>query len=177
MDHLSSSYHKKFYLLCEECNCLNEQSVSVFFNNVEFGKDFYMEFTNEYWCKHCQKPTFQFDVEPGIAKSVRLLRLHGFKTKFSCEGHGQIENASCPYICFEKRELPKKFESILDAYGWKVDKGFEVINDNNLMRICVKGIPDKKYAEKEEWEKVHSEYYKEADEKLFKALLEIFIEE
>ena len=169
MIHLNFNYHKKFCLLCEECNCLSDQSVSVFFDNVEFERNFYMEFTNEYWCKHCQKLTMQFDVEPGIAKSVRLLRLHGFETRFSCEGHDNGEESSDPYICFVKKELPENFEKIINANGWKIDRGFEEINDDNLMRMCAV-LP-------EEYDKNLNEYFENADKSLFKALLEIFIEE
>ena len=169
MNHLNFNYHKKFCLLCEECNCLSEQSVSVFFDNVEFERDFYMEFSNEYWCKQCEKPTIQFDVEPGIAKSVRLLRLHGFETRFSCEGHTNGEEVlSNPYICFVKRELPENFETILNAHRWKIDKEFEEVNDDNLMRICAI-LPDD--------DNDLNKYIEEADKNLFKTLLEIFIEE
>ena len=178
MNHLNFNYHKKFCLLCEECNCLTNQSVSVFFDNVEFERNFYMEFSNEYYCKQCGKVTTQFDVEPGIAKSVRLLRLHGFETKFSCEGHGNGEESSEPYICFVKKELPENFERIINAHGWKIDKGFEEVNDDNLMRISIFDPENKgSIIGEQEFNSFLNDYFEKANKELFKALLEVFIEE
>ena len=177
------NYHKKFNLICEKCNCISEHSVSVFYDNIEVAKDFYMEFTNEYYCKNCNEVTFQFDVEPRIAKSVRLLRLHGYDTRFSCEGHSKLindkgklsHNTSFPYICFVEKELPDNFERIINNYGWKLER--HILDDENILRLGYTYYFEGDESDVEEYVNKHNEKFIEADKKLFRALLEAFIEE
>lgn len=181
---MGNNYYKKFSLLCEECNCLSDQSVSMFYDGAELAPDFYEEFTNYYYCKNCGKFTFQFDIERNIAMSVRLLRIHGYNTRFSCEGHSKaifrenkyLHNTSYPYICFDaNKELPERFEEILNMHDWEIKKFNSDqwrISDNSV-EFC-----------DEEFDKDPQNYvdclnkaFKLQDEKLFKALLEIFINE
>lgn len=101
MQSITQNYFKKFTLMCDECKSLSEQSVSMFFDNVELAPDFHLELSDEYYCKTCGKITFQYDIDTNIAKAVRLLNLHGFKTKFSCQGHNKKFYPSTPYIRFD----------------------------------------------------------------------------
>lgn len=184
MKNITYNYHKKFCLLCEECNCLTEQSASVFFEGAEIPPDFYKEFTNEYYCKNCGKFTCQFDIERNISKSVRLLRLHGYETRYSCEGHSKLiftkneytHDTSYPYICFkDNKDLPDRFLDLVYSYGWKMEKfnnGLWRLSDNTI------DFDDEKFKENpQEYVECLNKAFKSQDKRLFKALLEVFIEE
>lgn len=175
---MTTNYHKKFCLLCNKCNCLSDQSVSVFYNNAETSKDFYMEFSNDYYCKICKEITYQFDIEPGIAKSVRLLRIHGYDTVYSCEGHSKViyengtytHDTSYPYICFMEKELPKCTKQILKAHGWNIN----TLND--VMLRLYYTMDEYETSNIQEYVNYHNDKFAEADKELFNALLEIFID-
>ena len=81
---VNHNFHKKFSLMCSECLCLSEHSISMFFDKAELSPDFNVDMTNEYYCNYCNNMTLQYDIDSNIAKVVRLLNLHGFKTYYSC---------------------------------------------------------------------------------------------
>lgn len=173
MKDIVQNYTKKFCLMCDECKSLSDNSVSVFFNDSELAPGFYMELTNEYYCKVCGKATFQYDIDPNIAKSVRLLNLHGFKTNFSCQGHDRGELSSIPYIRFEDIDFllyiksnPDKEKMIKNA-GWKVE-----VDIQDIDTFCKRNVTDLRYNLEEETD----ESYKLACDNLYKILLEILID-
>lgn len=118
-----SSYKKKFYLLCEECNNMSIEEAELTFKYNKIPKGFNSGFTNYFYCDHCKKETLHFDIETRIAKSVQLLRMNGYETMFSCEGHTLDERDEIywPYIAFKKKPISYNiFTDILKNYGWKM---------------------------------------------------------
>lgn len=116
-------YKKKFYLLCEECNNMSIEEAELTFKYNKVQEGFYQAFTNYFYCDHCKKETLQFDIEPRIAKSVQLLRMNGYETMFSCEGHTVDERNEIywPYIAFKSKTFYfNTFTDILKKYGWKM---------------------------------------------------------
>ena len=194
MQTITQNYFKKYTLMCDECKSLSEQSVSMFFDNSELAPDFYLELTNEYYCKNCGKVTFQYDIDTNIAKVVRLLNLHGFRTRFSCQGHNRKFNL--PYIRFADfsglnfyyliRKVPKDAfgyvvrnlekspqEKMLEKYGWKFYCLGGILNQDSMSSsdsFDLVFFPDDD--ETRDLDKV----YAEACENLYNVLLEILID-
>lgn len=182
--------------MCDECKSLSEQSISMFFSNSELAPDFYLELTNVYYCNNCGRFTVQYDIDTNIAKAVRLLNIHGFKTKFSCEGHYKNirgkEFLSTPYIRFNDfggiefkdfikdsfcdSEISNKEKSLVNI-GWKF---YYPLNNNSTdlfdPNIYYPNSYDLRYIFADDETRGLNEVFKEACENLYKVLLEILID-
>ena len=119
-------YTKKYGLICEDCNSLTIDTVSIEIPKRFF--DLYINLSEYYWCDKCQGYTYHIDVDSRIARAVKVLRDKGYNTKFSCAGHVHMDandtrnyTINFPYISIlidkDDRELSRKLRK-LTKIGW-----------------------------------------------------------
>lgn len=70
-------------------------------------------------CWFCGKDDIELiDLDPNISVVISIFNKKGFKTKFSCEGHGKDES----YIFFENDEILTHFNIVPLPTSWFVDE-------------------------------------------------------
>lgn len=105
-----------YSLMCEKCYHLFPVTLSATY--VLQTDTLYQ--THEYCCK-CQWITPHAVVDQNIAESIRLLNKKGFRTIFSCEGHGTTDG----YIMFESRPISEYLHTLpLTWFVWKHDYSY-----------------------------------------------------
>lgn len=119
-------YTKKYGLICEDCNTLTIDTVSIDIPKNFF--DLYINLSEYYYCDKCGGYTYHIDVDSRIARAVKTLRSKGYNTKFSCAGHARIDSndpknyiINFPYISIlidkGDKELGRKLKN-LTTTGW-----------------------------------------------------------